>query len=189
MSNDDIVEIYLKNQRKLADQPLTSEDIDAFLSTPALAPPGAVERMRARFVEKVLANLHPEPVRHLDKPFGQWLKLTREKARLTQEMIAAVLNKDRAFIEQLEKGTLSLCDIHPDDRVNLLNLFRVHSEAVSELFDSLFPNRRDTSILGFGGVSVNPAAAAQRQARMRFAKCLDEIKSEMKRRQLTHLLD
>lgn len=187
MSSDDVVEIFLKNQRELAEQPLTDEDIDAFLSTPALAPPGAVERMRARFVQGVLANLYPEPVRHFDKPFGLWLKLTREKARLTQGMVAAVLNKDQDFIERLERGALTLCDILPDDRVNLLALFRVHADAVSELFDSLLPNKRDNNIiLGFSGIS--PTVSYEQQARLMFATCLNEIKSEMKRRQLTHLL-
>jgi transcriptional regulator with XRE-family HTH domain len=187
MSSDDIVEIFLKNQRELAEQPLTDEDIDAFLSTPALAPPGAVERMRARFVQGVLANLYPEPVRHFDKPFGLWLKLTREKAHLTQEMVAAVLNKDQDFIERLERGALTLCDIPPGDRVNLLALFRVHADAVSELFNSLLPNKRDNMILGFGG--VNSTASYEQQARLMFATCLDEIKREIARRQLTHLLN
>lgn len=128
---------------KLLEMTLHSEDspelndavVDAFLAIETKCPPEKTERVRARFVEKILSSVHCEPVQRVDKrwSFGRWIEATRESVRLTREDVATALHKDFTFVEKVEKGESLPWKCHPSDIADVVCLFRVHMDAVQQL--------------------------------------------------------
>src|SRR5262249_12497686 len=83
--------------------PLTDSVVDAFLAAPVESTQASVDRMRARFVEKLFADLHQEPVKEVeDQPFGRWIEAERRRALLTESDIANAIGKEPLYVERLE---------------------------------------------------------------------------------------
>ncbi len=118
---------------------LTDSMVDAFLNSPAQAPKESGERVIAFFVEKVLADLHKEPVRHVQtQTFAVWIQGIRQLARLAVSDIALAIGKETAYVERLESGLTLPWDLKPQDAARLVRLFRLHIRAMSDLIQKSF---------------------------------------------------
>jgi hypothetical protein len=114
--------------------PLTDSVVDAFLASPAQASEESGERVMVLFVQKVLANLHKEPVKEVgEEPFGRWIETIRRSARLAISDIGSAIGKEPSYVERLESGGAWPWDLDPKDVVNLICLFRIHIKAASYL--------------------------------------------------------
>lgn len=139
MSDEDILKLIEESSRSECAPPLTDSVVDAFLATPTECTEGAVDRMRARFVKKVLSDAQKAPVKEVgDQPFGRWIESVRKKARLTARDIGAAIGKDQTFIEKIENGTSLPWSLPLADITNLVRLFRVHINAFTQLITSSF---------------------------------------------------
>lgn len=138
--------------RTLLKASLVSEDIlkvndaevDEILSEQIECPPEAVIGIRAKFVQKVFVELHPELIRSIegDFTFGQWIKADRERAGLYCKDIAIALNKDPIFIERLETGESLPWSQRPSEITELLFLFRIDCGAFEQLLENTLRHAR-----------------------------------------------
>lgn len=114
---------------------MTDAIVDAFLSVPNDCTLEGMNRIEARFVEKLFQQVHREPVRTLAQkwPFNRWLEAMRESLRLTRDDIAIALKKDRAFVERLENGDQEPWRFRPGDVCDIVYLFRIHIDVVIDL--------------------------------------------------------
>jgi transcriptional regulator with XRE-family HTH domain len=120
--------------------PLTDSVVDAFLASEVECPEGIVNRVRARFVERVLADLRQEPVRKVEEKlsFGRWVEQARENARLSRQDVGAAIGKDQSFIESVESGFTLPWGLKTTELARIVSLFRLHVDAVSELVSRSF---------------------------------------------------
>jgi transcriptional regulator with XRE-family HTH domain len=119
--------------------PITDAVVDAFLASSAEAPVESGERVMALFVQKVLANLHAEPIKEVEEEsFGRWIQTIRQRARLALSDIGIAIGKEPAYIERLESGTAWPWDLDPKDMVNILCLFRIHINTTLYLVQKSF---------------------------------------------------
>lgn len=119
--------------------PLTDAVVDAFLASTTEASVESGERVMALFVQKVLANLHTEPVKEVgEESFGRWIQTIRQRARLALSDIGIAIGKETSFIERLESGSAWPWDLDPKDMVNILSLFRIHINATAHLVQKSF---------------------------------------------------
>lgn len=137
--NDEELSELLKLTFHSEDSPeLTDAVVDAFLTTEAECSSEKTGRVRARFVQKVLFAVHCDPVRRIDRKwsFGRWIEATRESVRLTRSDVGEALRKDALFIERLESGEKLPWKYSPGDVAELVCLFRVHMDAVTQLINN-----------------------------------------------------
>jgi hypothetical protein len=135
MNDEDLMKVLQSTLRSEQSPELTDAVVDAFLSIPVECSPEQVERMRARFVEKMFGELHREPVRQIEEkwPFGRWVEAIRESLRLTRVDIAVALRKDVTFVARLEKGETLPWHLKPQEIGDLICLLRIHMDAVLQL--------------------------------------------------------
>ena len=114
---------------------LDDETVDAFLSEAKECSDERTERVRRRYVEKVLEELNPLPVHKIEHKttFGRYLEGVRNKVHLSRFDVAAVLRQEPVFIEQVERGEVPPWECRPEFVADLMGLFRVHLEAVTQL--------------------------------------------------------
>jgi len=139
MSDEDILELLEDTLCSENAPPLTDSVVDAFLAAPVEASQASVDRMRARFVERLLADLHQEPVKGVeDQPFGRWIEAERRRALLTEGDIANAIGKEPLYVEHLETGATYPWNLNPGDIAKLIRLFRIHISAVAQLISCSF---------------------------------------------------
>lgn len=193
---------YLKETLKLRKRPpVTRQDVEEFVSAPG-ADPDAVERVRARFVEKSFLAVHRKPVRQIMEmrvpPFGEWFAEVRRKARLPRKQIARVLKQESAFIEQLESGEKPPWEFSAEVVAALVKLYRVHIDVVESLIRNvegamlppdLPPTRRaETAGDIMQTYMTDRFGGARPEFRPEVAQWLSELRAALQRLQATNLL-
>lgn len=139
MSDEDVQKLLEDTLRSEHAPPLTDSVVDAFLATSVECSHESIDRMRARFVEKLFTDLHREPIKQVeDQPFGRWMEAERKRALLTQHDIANAINKDPSYIERIETGTVHLWNLSPNDIAKLVRLLRIHISALAQLVSNSF---------------------------------------------------
>jgi hypothetical protein len=119
--------------------PLTDSIVDAFLSSSAQVSKESGDRVIALFVEKVLADLHKEPVKNVQaQTFGAWIQGIRELARLALSDIALTIGREPVYLQRLESGMTVPWDLKPEDIASLVRLFRLHMKALTCLMQKSF---------------------------------------------------
>lgn len=209
MSDEDILRLLGESYCSEHDLPLTNSVVDAFIATPTECSDGAVDRMWARFVEKVLSDFHQTPVREVeDLPFGRWIEATRKKAGLTSQDIGTAIGKDQTFIERIENGTTYPWSLSLSDITNLVRLFRLHINAFTQLAaSSLTLSRARTAgdVIGrsHGGKSTQERGdslrrsldlylaknAKREEPSEEITNLIGELRKSLERQQATDLFD
>ncbi len=140
MSDKDISEFLNDMLRSEHAPPLTDSVVDAFLASETECSEEMVNRVRVRFVEKVLADLHQEPVRKVEEKIslGRWLEQARERAHLGRHDIGAAIGRDQLFIESIETGDTQPWGLKVSELARIVSLFGLHIDAVSELISGSF---------------------------------------------------
>lgn len=140
MRGEDISELFERMMRSEHAPPLTDSVVDAFLASGAECPEEMVNRVRARFVEKVLFDMHRQPVRRVEEKlsFGRWVEHARESARLSRQDVGAAVGKDQSFIESVETGVTQPWVLKAGELARIVSLFRLHVDAASELIARSF---------------------------------------------------
>src|ERR1700742_1452904 len=150
--NEDFLKLV--KEALTVDRTASADKDDIAASDLAEVPPDVVEQAFKKYVFKKLEALYPEPIHRVEGnlTFGQWLELSRVKARLRREEVAAALNKIPTFIENIETGKIRPPNLSVKDAADLLSLFRLHMDAVPQLVtNSVADNKRISS-----GASKNP---------------------------------
>lgn len=193
---------YLKETLRLRRRPpVTRQDVEEFLSAPG-ADPEAVERVRARFVEKSFLAVHRKPVRQImdmvAPSFGEWFAAVRRKARLPRKQIARVLKQEPALIEQLESGETPPWEFSAETVAALVKLYRVHIDAVESLIrhtkgatlplDLPPASRAESSGDVVQRYMIDRFGGARPEFRPEVARWLNELRAALQRLQATDLL-
>ena len=189
---------------------ISDEVADAILSRYEECPPEKTARVRARFVEKVILTLHPQPVRDVAAkwPLGRWIEAIRESLRLTREDIAAAIGKEVIFVERLERGEAPPWECDPDDVADMMRLFRLHSNAASQLVNNSAAVNQARGVRSAAARSRGGHASAERGESTRRAlemflahnagpaksdaavsEWLEALRNALRRRGLNELLD
>lgn len=188
---------------------LTDQAVDEFISASPESSPEHLRRLTAKFVEKVFASIHGEPVKDLQQKwtFGRWFEAMRESVRLTRKEIATALNQDPSFVERLEAGDVVPWAFSARDIGDLVCLFRVHMNAVSDLISnsiavSQLPGLGPVAARSQGGrISEARGHSAKRALDLYLARkagpakpdqtvtdWMSALRSDLKRRGAKHLL-
>jgi transcriptional regulator with XRE-family HTH domain len=165
MSDKAMNELLLEMFRSEDSPPLTDTVVDSFLALPEQYPEEKIRRMRSRFVECLLVEANPSPVRTLKEklPFGRWIEAIRQKAKLTREDIAAVIGMELAYVEQVESGDLAPQTLPCNELGALVQLFRLHVDAVRDLLLISIAVGRARANLGVAG-RLAPGKEARKTA-------------------------
>jgi transcriptional regulator with XRE-family HTH domain len=102
-----------------------------------------LEEGRVQFARMALKDLHQVAVQSVgvDQTVGEWFRRTREKARLSRNMIAATLSKDISFVEQLESNKILPPQLSAEEALELCKLFRINFDAFVQLFENTIGHR------------------------------------------------
>lgn len=189
---------------------ISDEVADTILSKSQECSPEKTARLLARFIEKVILTLHPQPVRKIDArwPLGRWFEAIRESLRLTRDDIAAAVGKEVIFVERLERGEVQPWECDPNDVADLMRLFRLHSNAASHLVNNSAAVDQARDVRSAAARSRGGHASAERGESTRRAlemflahnatpakpdftitKWLDALREILRRRGLNELLD
>lgn len=135
MNDEEIIKLLQLTTARENIAQLNDEAVDEFLSQAKDCPAEKTDRVRKRYIEKILEELNPLPVRKIETKatFGRWLEAARKNAHLSRTDVAAVLEQQPIFIEKIERGDILPWNCKPEFVVDLMNLFRVHMEAVTQL--------------------------------------------------------
>lgn len=165
MSDKEMNELLREMFRSEDSPPLTDAVVDSFLTLPEQYPEEKIRRMRSRFVECLLVEANPSPVRTLKEklPFGRWIEAIRQKAKLTREDIAAVIGMEPAYIEQVESGDLAPQTLPGNELGALVQLFRLHVDAMRDLLLMSIAVGRARANLGVAG-RLAPGKEARKTA-------------------------
>ena len=130
--------------------PLTDAVVDAYLTACDKHPPEGIQAMRIRFVEKSLANMYKTPVKKIDEriSFGSWIKETRKKAHLTQKDISMSVLEDASYINDIENSHMFPWQLNTENIARLIILFRIHFDALIDLFHTSFAICKNQDKLG-----------------------------------------
>lgn len=120
--------------------PLTDAIVDAYLISCDKHRLEDVRDMRIRFVKKCLANLYKNPVKQISEQisFGSWIKETRKKVHLTQKDISMSVFEDESFINDIENSHTFPWQSNIENIAKLIILFRIHFDALTDLFHTSF---------------------------------------------------
>lgn len=115
--------------------PLTDEFVDHFLTGTVQASAHNV-RVRALYTRKLLASLYPTPVRHVEErwSFGRWLEAARGSLGISIADVALAIDTDVISLERLERSDVPPWEFRPALVAELSCLFRVHIEALQQMF-------------------------------------------------------
>ncbi len=130
---------------------LTDEEIAALLAAEPEDSSEKDENAWARFVETVLTNLRPDPVRSggWTKTLGDFLKEAMEATNFTMEDVSTAIGKDVTFIEQILVNNPPLSSINPDDTAGLASLLRIHISVLQQMLPRLPPTGGMVGVSGF----------------------------------------
>jgi len=119
-----------------ASEPLSDAVVDAFLNGVIESDDARTERIRRVFVRRLLSQLHPEPVRDIERPgsFGRWIEAIRHSVGLTRADVAAAISDDADFVERVERTDVAPWTLKTSAVADLICLFRLHISAVEVLF-------------------------------------------------------
>lgn len=164
MNEDQLLELFREATCSDESSQLDDVSVDAFLAFPAEYSAQRAERIGRLFVKKLFEEIHREPVRTLSTkwPFHMWLESMRTSIRLTRDDIAMALNKDYEFIEHIEKGEKLPWEFQVRDIGDVVCLFRIHMNAVTELIGN------SVSLAGFRGLGA--VSARSHRGRMSRAR-------------------
>jgi transcriptional regulator with XRE-family HTH domain len=117
-------------------EPLSDSLIEAFLNGVVEPDEARTMRIRRAFVHRLLSQLHPVPVRHVEDrwSFGRWIEAIRQSVGLTRADIAAAISDDAGFVERVERTDVPPWLLETRPLADLICLFRVHISAVEVLF-------------------------------------------------------
>lgn len=210
MSDEDVSKLLKEMLRSEHAPPLTDSVVDAFLSSEAECSNEMVDRVRARFVEKVLADLHRDPVKRVEGKlsFGRWVEQAREGARLSRHDLGSVLGKEQSFVESVETGGTQPWHMNSGELARIVSLFRLHVDAVSDLILRSFALnnvRLRGEVLARshrGRMSLERGSSTRRALDMYLARnvsggepneevseCLNALRDELRRIEATDLVD
>lgn len=133
-----------------ASPPLTDAVVDAYLTTCDRHQLEDIQDMRIRFVKKSLANLYKAPVKKISEQisFGSWIKETRKKAHLSQKDISMSVLEDESYINDIENSHIFPWQFNTENIAKLIILFRLHFDALSDLFHTSFAICKNQDKLG-----------------------------------------
>jgi hypothetical protein len=116
--------------------PLSDAAVDAFLNASPAIDLKRTEQVRRLFVQRLLAALHPVPVRHVEQPwsFGRWIEAIRLSVGLSRADVATAINDDAHLLERLEHSDVPPWQVRTSAVADLICLFRIHISAVEEMF-------------------------------------------------------
>lgn len=116
---------------------LTDSEVELFMSAPDHTPPGMAERVHAKFVAKILGDLHPDLIQQIKErwPLGRWIEAIRKKARFTRGDIGVAIGKDESFVEKIETGEILPWELSPRDVAAIARLFRLSKKAMRQLVE------------------------------------------------------
>jgi transcriptional regulator with XRE-family HTH domain len=165
MSDEEMSQFLQEMFRSEDAPPLSDAVIDAFLALPEDYPEEQVQRMHARFVERLLAETNPEPVRKAKEklPLGRWIEAARQKVKLTREDISAALGKEPSYVEQVETGGVAPHSLPSNELGTIAQLFRVHIDALRDLLLTSIAVGQNRDKLGVAG-RISPGAQAKKTA-------------------------
>ncbi len=134
MNDEEIIKL-LELATAFNDSELSDETVDAFLAEAKECSAERIERVRKRYIQKILEELNPTPVHQIENKttFGRWVESVRNKVHLSRSDVAAVLGQEPVFIEKVERGEVLPWECKPEFVADLMGLFRVHIEAVTQL--------------------------------------------------------
>jgi hypothetical protein len=125
--------------------PVTDVEVDAFLALNREEESSAefVERARADFAKKVFSQVYKQPIRRAERAptFGKWIKGLRERARVGRMAAAFAIRQDTLFIDRLESGKLLPWKLPAANTALLMNVYRIHYQAVRNLITELTAER------------------------------------------------
>lgn len=132
---------------------LNDEQVDAIFLEAEECSAERTERVRKRYIEKILEELNPVPVTKIENKttFGRWFEAARTKVKLSASDIALPLGKEPALIEQIEKGEILPWECEPKLTADLMSLFRLHFDALTQLVSS---SVAVTRVRGVGSVQA-----------------------------------
>lgn len=211
MSDEEMNELLREMFRSESAPPLTDAVVDSFLALPEEYPEEQAQRMRARFIRRLLAESYPEPVRKVKEklPFGRWLESVRQRASVAREDVAAAIGAEPAYVEQVETGELAPETLTGEMMGPLVQLFRLHVDALRGLLLTSVAVARERAKLGVAG-RLTPGKEARKTAEgMKLAldmyladtaeigaepvpeveDCLTAVRGYLKARQASELLD
>jgi hypothetical protein len=129
--------------------PLSDRLVDAVLASPRAADPSRTQRIRRIFVRRLLEELHPTPVRTVEKiwSFGRWIEAIRKSIGLDQADVACAIEVDTDFVQRLERSDVLPWTLGTRVIADLVCLFRLHITAVEQLFatSQVIFNRQHTT--------------------------------------------
>jgi transcriptional regulator with XRE-family HTH domain len=210
MGNNDISKLLTDMLRSEEAPPLTDSLVDAFLASDAECHEGMVDRVRARFVEKVLAESCGHDItRIVEKvPFGRWMEQTREAARLSRLDLSIALGKHEHFVEAIEIGNTMPWQLKCTELARVVALFRLHIHALSDLMERSFAlssARLSGEVMARshrGKMSSDRGSSTRRALDMYLAKnasqrepssevndCLNDLRLELRRMGCDQLVD
>lgn len=109
-----------------------------------------------RFVNTVLRNLHPRPIRRKDTTIGDLLREALKETNFTRDDVAAAIGKDVDFIKQIEASKLPISSFDPKDTADFVAVLRAHSEMIEALLPKYpLPVGQEArpDLLRYGGAS------------------------------------
>lgn len=165
MSDEEMNELLREMFRSEGAPTLTDAVVDSFLALPEDYPEEQTRRMRARFVERLLAEAHPEPVRAVEEklPFGRWLESSRQRATVAREDVADAIGAEPAYVERVETGDLSPETLPGEVLGLLVRLFKLHVDALRGLLLTSVAVARERAKLGVAG-RLTPGKEARKTA-------------------------
>lgn len=153
MNDPEIIKL-LELAAETKNQPeLTDEVVDGIIARTIKCPAERTERIRKKYIEKLFEELNPQPVCEIENKstFGRWVEAMRNKVHLSQTDVAGVLRQEPVFIGQVERGEIFPWQCKPEFVADLMNLFRVHIQAVNQLVSASAAVSR---VRGVGGVAA-----------------------------------
>jgi hypothetical protein len=171
--------------------PLTEEEVQQAMRETIKIPQASLERGHKKFVEKVFAYLHPDPVRRImgRTTFGLWLESARKEGLLTCRGIARALGKEVSAIESLETGAVSPLSLTSSDAADIVILFRIHIKGVAKLLSNSEAIRGRGDKIKIPSSSEEAALAKDKGDPSGDPSAwLGALFEELQRRKATHLL-
>ncbi len=153
MNDEEIIKLLELAANSVNQSVLTDEVVDRIITRTVECPQERAERIRKRYVEKLFEDLNPKPVDKIEgkSTFGRWIEAARNKVHLSRTDVAGALSQEPVFIEKLERGETLPWGCKPEFVADLMNLFRVHLNAVNQLIAA---SASVNQTRGVGGVAA-----------------------------------
>jgi ribosome-binding protein aMBF1 (putative translation factor) len=148
MSEKELLELLRESLVSEKSAPLTDAEADARLSAPVKQSPVNIKRLRKGVVERILSDLHQEPVREIGRriTFGQWIQQARKAARLSHDAAGIAIGKDPSFIQRIEDEEVLPWALTANSIADMVILFRIHIDAVEQLLSNSYAADRERQL-------------------------------------------